>query len=275
MHLSTLALHATQSQTGQPKLPTTRRKRMTVAELEQSLAEIDSVVADLDAAIPRLTLTANYGERMSSGSKEAPTPVNIDAVSAKHALHVWLVKTCLMVGEPFTSRGGSPRTVQSLSSHLLTHLGILEANGWVPKLVTELKPLLRDCTQAAHTAAKRIFAGTCQTEHCGTELWTITGTDTTRCRTCGAEYHAISEWRTKAKAYAQDRENDILGYPQALAQRLATIHGETIGADYIRVLAARGALKRANPERGADGKKLRALYRLGDIKQLIQGSVTA
>lgn len=164
--------------------------------LEKLLAEVDSVVADLEAATPRLTLTANYGERTSSGSKTAPAPVNIDA-------------------------------------------------------------------------------GTCQTPNCQTELWTTQGSDDARCKTCGTEYTQIRTWRTQARTYAQDTEHNIVAYPQALAERLARIHGETIGADYIRVLAARGILKRANPERGSDGKKLRAMYKLGDVKELIKGSGAA
>ena len=247
--------------------------------LEMALAEVDSIVADLDLVIPRLTLTANYGERTSSGSKTAPAPVNIDAVSAKHALHSWLVKTCLMVGEPFTTRPhqarNSPRTVQSLSSHLLTHMPLIQANGWGGVLHGQLAPLMTDCTKAAHTAAKREFAGTCQTEHCGTELWTTQGADQTRCRTCGAEYASIQAWRKEARTYAQHAEHNILGYPNTLSQRLLAIHGETITPEHIRLLASKGLLVRANPETGIDGKKLRAMYRLGDVKNLIREKETA
>jgi hypothetical protein len=134
---------------------------------------------------------------------------------------------------------------------------------------------MRDATNAAQTAAKREFAGTCQTPHCQTDLWTTQGSDTTRCKTCGTEYTAIRTWRTQARDYAREREHEIVAYPQALSERLARIHGETVGADYIRVLAARGTLKRANPERGADGKKLRAMYRLGDVKNLLGQKETA
>ena len=247
--------------------------------LEKLLAEVDSLVADLDAAIPRLTLTANYGERTSSGSKTAPAPVNVDAVSAKYALHTWLVKTCALVGEPFTTRPhqerASPRTPQSLSSHLLTHMTLIVANGWAATFHTQLAPLMRDCNQAANTTAGREFAGTCQTEHCGTELWTTTGNDTTRCKTCGTEYTAIQNWRTQARDYARNQEHDILGYPSTLSQRLSAIHGETITPEHIRLLASKGLLVRANPETGSDGKKLRAMYKLGDVKALIREKETA
>lgn len=240
--------------------------------LEKLLAEVDSVVADLDAVTPRLTLTANYGERTSSGSKIAPAPVNIDAVSAKHALHVWLYKTAIRLQASLTTSTG--RSPQALASHLLVHMPTIVQLGWTTTLHTELAPLMRDATQAAHTAAKKEFAGTCQTDGCKTELWTTQGSDDARCKTCGTEYTQIRSWRTQARTYAQDTEHNIIAYPQALAERLARIHGETIGADYIRVLAARGILKRANPERGSDGKKLRAMYKLGDVKNLL-GNNTA
>lgn len=238
--------------------------------LEKLLAEVDSVVADLEAVTPRLTLTANYGERTSSGSKTAPAPVNIDAVSAKHALHTWLMKTAVKLGETLTGR--SP---QALASHLLVHMPTIEQLGWTTTLHTELAPLMRDCTNAAHTAAKREFAGTCQTPNCGTELWTTQGSDDTRCKTCGTEYTQIRSWRTQARTYAQDRENNIQGYPNTLSQRLAAIHGETITPEHIRLLASKGLLTRANPERDSDGKKLRAMYRLGDVKNLIRERETA
>jgi hypothetical protein len=149
-------------------------------QLEKLLAEVDSVVADLDHATPRLTLTANYGERTSSGSKTAPAPVNIDAVSAKHALHTWLMTSALQLGQPLTGR--SP---QALASHLLTHMALVVSNGWVDGWTKQLGPLMRDATNAAQTAAKKEFAGKCQTTHCETDLWTTQGSDTTRCKTCG------------------------------------------------------------------------------------------
>jgi hypothetical protein len=134
---------------------------------------------------------------------------------------------------------------------------------------------MRDANNAAQTAAKREFAGTCQTPHCGTDLWTQAGSDTTRCKTCGTEYTAIRTWRTQAREYARDREHEIIAYPNTLSQRLAHIHGETITPEHIRLLASKGLLVRANPERGADGKKLRAMYRLGDVKDLIREKETA
>jgi hypothetical protein len=243
---------------------------VTPTPLEIALAEVDVTMADLELVLPRLTLTASYGERMASGSRTAPVPVNVAALDAKHALLTWLTKAVLRLEAPMVRDGQRiKRTAKGLSSHLFCHLSVIEQNGWADQWARELRGLLNECGNVTHHAQRREFAGTCQTPDCGTELWVTIGGDDTRCRTCDATYTAVQEWRQGARDYAKKTEDDIVGYPATLAQRLATIHGETVGADYIRVLASRGLLTRANPERGADGKKLRAMYRLGDVKQLI------
>ena len=238
-------------------------------ELTTALETVAGVVADLEAATPRLTLTANYGERTSSGSKTAPAPVNIDAVSAKHELHTWLLKTALRIGEPFSRRDPA-----SLAAHLITHMPLIDSNGWASTLTQELQPLINQATRIT-TQTRPQFAGTCQTPNCKTELWTTPNNDNATCKTCGTQYTQIRSWRTQARTYAQNTENNIQGYPNTLAQRLAAIHGETITPEHIRLLASKGLLTRANPERGTDGKKLRAMYRLGDIKALIREKDTA
>jgi hypothetical protein len=130
--------------------------------------------------------------------------------------------------------------------------------------------LLNECGNVTHHAQKREFAGTCQTEGCGTELWVTIGGDDTKCRTCDATYTAVQEWRDGAKDYAKKTEDDIVGYPDALSKRLNAVHGEDITPEHIRLLASKGLLERANPVTGADGKKLRAMYTLGAVRKLIQ-----
>ena len=238
--------------------------------LEIALAEVDTVLADLELAIPRLTLTASYAERTSSGSKTAPVPVNVDAVDAKWALHTWLMNAALRLRKPLVGRDGHRlRSPQALASHLLCHHANIVEGCWDEQAGNELRKLLTNCENVTNQAQHREFAGTCQTPDCGTELWVKIGGDDTRCPTCTASYTAVQEWREGARDYARKTEDDIVGYPSTLSQRLATVHGEQVGADYIRVLASRGLLNRANPERGVDGKKLRAMYRLGDVKKLI------
>ena len=235
--------------------------------LEWLLGELDSVVGDLVRAVPRASLTASYGERVSSsGSLHAPLPVNEGALDAHIALDRYLMVTALelakVTGARLTGRDSS-----ALSSYVLSHIGTLRTQSWACDAEPTLRALVRDCERATRTATQAEFAGTCPTD--GTELFTHAGGNTATCRTCSVVYEDVQGWRTTAKAYARQTDDEVIGYPKALSERLAKVHGETVGADYIRVLAARGLLVRVNPERGEDGKVLRPMYKLGDIKALI------
>lgn len=235
--------------------------------LERILAELDSVVGDLVRAVPRASLTASYGERVSSsGSLHAPLPVNEAALDAHIALDKYLMVTALELAKT-TGQRLTGRDSSTLSSYILVHVGTLRTMSWAPNVEPTLGALVRDCEKATRTATQAEFAGTCPTD--GTELFTHAGGATATCRTCSTVYEDVQGWRDTAKAYARQTDDDIIGYPRALSERLAKVHGETVGADYIRVLAARGLLVRVNAERGDDGKILRPVYRLGDIKKLI------
>lgn len=230
-------------------------------QLEKLLAEVDAVVADLEAAIPRLTLTANYGERTSTGSKTAPAPVNIDAVSAKHALHTWLMKTALKLGEPITQR-----TPQALASHLLTHTPLITQLGWATTLHNELAPLIRDAKVAGQVDQRgqpKVFAGTCA--DCSTELYATKGETEARCKGCGQTYEVL-KWR----AHAATAKNYYIGTATDLSRKLsAPQYGYEITADQIRKWANRDKLTRANPLEDEHGKPIPPAYRLGDLLDII------
>ena len=235
--------------------------------LERVLAELDSVVGELVRAVPRASLTASYGERVSSsGSLHAPLPVNEAALDAHIALDKYLMQTALelakVTGARLTGRDSS-----GLASYILTHINTLRTLSWAADVEPKLRTLVRDCEKATRTATQAEFAGTCPED--GTELFTHAGGNTATCRTCTQVFEDVQGWRDTAKAYARATDDDIVGYPKALSERLAKVHGETVGPDYIRVLAARGLLVRVNPERNDEGRVLRPLYRLGDIKVLI------
>lgn len=225
--------------------------------LEVALAEIDSVMADLEAAIPRMTLTATYGERTRSGSKTAPAPVNIDAVSAKHALHAWLMKTALRVGEPF-----GRRDIPALASHLLTHMPTIAANGWAVTLHNELVPLLNDCTNVTRVIEQKTFAGTCA--QCSTDLYAQKDKKEVRCRTCGQTYEVLA-WR----AHAATAKEYHIGTPAELSRALTSpAYGIEVSVDQICKWAKRGKLERANEEYGPDGNPIKPTYKLKDVLDL-------
>jgi hypothetical protein len=165
------------------------------------------------------------------------------------------------------------RTSQGLAAYLLRNLETLRRQDWLGNVESELRKLLRAATNVAERTQNREFAGTCQTHGCGAELYVTKGADNTSCKTCGAEYAAIQEWRDTAKTYAKNQDNDIIGYPNALSQRLHRVHGENITPEHIRLLASKGLLTRANPERNELGKVLRPMYRLGDVKALVKPKV--
>lgn len=242
--------------------------------LAYALAEVDGVVEVLDAGVARTSLTAGYGERVSSsGPLHAPLPINEAVFDARRVLHLYLMRTALRLAEtcgPLTSRSS-----QGLASYLMRNLDGLRRQDWAGNVEAELRKLLTKANNTANRANNRQFAGTCQATGCGAELYVTKGADTTNCRTCGAEYVAIQEWRDTATTYARNLENDIVGYPNALSQRLHRVHGENITPEHIRLLASRGVLTRANPERNEHGKVLRPMYRLGDIKDLIKAKEQA
>jgi hypothetical protein len=241
--------------------------------LAYALAEVDGVVEVLDAGVARTSLTAGYGERVSSsGPLHAPLPINEAVFDARMDLDKWLMKTSLMVADA-GSKFLVKRDTKSLASFLITNLDVMCRLDFAHKLEGELRKLTRTATSIAERTQNREFAGTCQTHGCGAELYVTKGADNTTCKTCGAEYAAIQEWRDTAKTYAKNQDNDIIGYPNALSQRLHRVHGENITPEHIRLLASKGLLVRANPERNELGKVLRPMYRLGDVKALVKPKV--
>jgi len=236
---------------------------------EGRLGEVAGVVGLVEALVPRLTLTATYGDRVPAvRAQHAPAPVAIDALSSLLELRRFLLNLGLRVAtakDPLTGRES-----ESLAGYLAARMNHIKTLPNAHDLAKDLDKLVRQCEQAGRLLEHKQFAGTCQTQDCGTDLYTEQGSNHARCGTCGAEYEAVQEWRNGAKEYARAQDDNLIGYPDSLSQRLKRVHGIDIGADYIRVLASRGILVRANPERGEDGKKLRALYRLGDIKAIIQ-----
>ena len=239
-----------------------------VADLRQVLAEVDSVVDDLVRAVPRASLTAGYGERVSSsGSLHAPLPINENALDAHMALDKYLMFAALELAKVTQVRIAG-RDSKALSSYIYTHLGTLKTLHWAGSAKTTLQGLIRDCQKATHTATQAQFAGTCPED--GTELYAHAGDNTATCRTCTTVYTDIQEWRTSATEYAKAQDDSIVGYPDAISKRLARVHGEEITPEHVRLLASRGLLIRANPEHNEHGKVLRPMYRLGDVKALIK-----
>jgi hypothetical protein len=159
--------------------------------LEQLLCELDSIVEDLVSAIPRASLTANYGERVaSSGSLHAPLPINDTALDAKIALDKYLMRTCLelaKVAGPLSRRDSS-----GLASYLLTHMGSLRTQEWAGDVEGELGKLLKKCQQANQPIGERINVGACGSVFnevtCDNPLNPLKNQESIRCRVCGTTW---------------------------------------------------------------------------------------
>lgn len=237
----------------------------TCAEVfEYRLAEVDAVLTELAHAVPRLTLTATYGDRTPGvRAQHAPAPVNVDAVSAMDALHRWLMGTALRLAE-VTRTPLTGRTPERLASYLISGLPRLRSLSWVVDLHPALDALLKDCERVTFEAVPRVFAGTCA--ECETDLYAAKGDHEARCRTCGATYEVL-KWR----AHAQTAKDYYIGSPADLSRKLsAPEYGIEVTADQIRKWGTRGKLQRTNPEADDNGLYLAPVYRLGDVLDLIQ-----
>lgn len=225
--------------------------------LEQRLAETDSVLADIELAVPRLTLTATYGERMG-GSKalHAPAPVNVDALDAKVSLHRFLADTALRLAmatdTPFTNR--SP---QGLASYLLSNINALRSMDWVGSVLPGLETVMRGCEQAAMVAGERINVGECGYIQddivCDNPLTPYRNQRDITCKVCG------TVWNVK------ERQRDAIGgawlaidFPPVIIRALAD-YGITIKPKDFENWVAAGHLKSAAEHNG------RKQYRVNEV----------
>jgi hypothetical protein len=230
--------------------------------LEQVLAELDSVVGELVRAVPRASLTASYGERVSSSASQfAPLPVNEGALDAHIALDRYLMVTALELAK--ITRAQLPgRDTSSLSSYILTHIGTLRTQTWAADVEPTLRALVNTCENVTRIAEKKVFGGTCSED--GTDLYAVKGSDIARCKTCGTTYEVIA-WR----AHARTAKEYHIGTPAELSRALSSpAYGIEVSSDLIWRWAKRGKLERANEEANEHGEPLKPTYRLSDVLDL-------
>jgi len=231
--------------------------------LAYALAEVDGVVEVLDAGVARTSLTAGYGERVSSsGPLHAPLPINEAVFDARRALHVYLMRTGLRLAEtcgPLTSRSS-----QGIAAYLISNLDALRRQDWAHTVEPELRTHLRHGQDHAHRTEGRVFAGQCA--ECQSDLYAAKGDQEARCKTCGTTYEVL-KWR----AHAATAKDYYIGSATDLSRKLsAPQYGHTVTADQIRKWALREKITRANPEADEQGKAIAPAYRLGDVLDLVQ-----
>lgn len=224
--------------------------------LSYKLAEVDSVVGDLVRAVPRASLTASYGERVSaSGSLHAPLPINDSALDAHMALDKYLMVTCIELAKvcgPLTSR-----TSSGLATYLLTNIGSLRRQDWAGTVHATLAGLLRKAEQAHQPAGERINVGDCGYVYegvtCTNPLTPFKNQDHINCRVCG------TTWDVK------ERQRDAIGsawaaidYPPVVIRALAE-YGIRIKPNDFKNWVKLGHLQPAGEEQG------RKQYRVSEV----------
>lgn len=233
-----------------------------VSDITKLLAETDGVVDELVRAVPRASLTASYGERVSaSGSLHAPLPINDGALDAHMALDKWLMVRALELAKvarvPLTGRDS-----KGLSSYLMAHMGTLRRQEWAGAVRGELGALLTACENVTRKAEQKVFGGTCAED--GTSLYASKGSDSARCKTCGTTYEVIA-WR----AHARTAKEYHIGTPAELSRALSSpAYGIEVSSDLIWRWARRGKIERANEEADENGVALKPTYRLKDVLDL-------
>lgn len=230
--------------------------------LEYRLAEVDSVVEALVMAIPRASLTASYGERVSaSGSLHAPLPINEAALDAHIGLDKYLMLTALELTK-LTRVHLTRRDSSGLASYIYSHLGTLRTMTWAGDVEPTLRGLLTTCENVTRTVEQKVFGGTCAED--GTSLYATKGDDTARCKTCGTTYEVIT-WR----AHARTAKEYHIGTPAELSRALSNPkYGIAVTVNQICMWAKRNKLERANDEANEAGEPLKPTYRLRDVLDL-------
>lgn len=236
--------------------------------LALALGEVAGVVLVLESGLSRASLTASYGERVSSsGSLHAPLPINETLHDAKQGLHQALMRAALMLAErtdPITDR-----TPTGLAAYLTRNLDIVRRQDWSPNLEPELRKHLRHGHEHRTRKDDRVFAGQCPEDQ--TSLFAAKGDTETVCPACGAGYEVL-KWRD----FAQSSLRYYLGTPADISRKLsAPQFNHTVTADQIRKWATKrgkqpAKLQRANPELNEAGEMIPATYRLGDVLTLVK-----
>lgn len=233
-----------------------------VTKLGYLIVRVDAVVAEVRAVIPRLTLTATYGDRAPGvRAQHAPAPVSVDAVSSLDALQRWMLNTCLRLAE-ITRKPLTGKTHELLGSYLIANMPRLVTLSWAPDLFAQLETLVKDCERITAVHDPKVFAGRCA--NCDSDLYAVKGQPEARCGTCSETYEVLT-WRNFAKSLFGQH----VGTPTDLSRKLSTPeYGIEVTADRIRKWARRDKLERANPSQDEAGEQIPPAYRLNDVLDL-------
>lgn len=219
-------------------------------------------MGELVRAIPRASLTASYGERVSaSGSLHAPLPINDGALDAHMGLDRFLMGRALELAK-VTGAALINRDSVGLAEYLQTRMNTLRRQDWAGTVARELRALLTACENITRIQEQKTFGGTCPED--GNDLYAVKGSDTTHCRECGTDYE-LATWQANARTAKEYH----IGTPAELSRALSSPrYGIEVSSDLIWRWARRGKLERANDETNEHGEPNKPTYRLKDVLDL-------
>lgn len=225
---------------------------------EVRLGEVAGVVEQVQQVIPRLTLTATYGERMGgSKAQHAPAPVSMDAVSSLDELQRFLLNTALRVA---TLKNPLPgRSSGIVADYLATNMHRIRTLTNAHELHKHLDKLLTECERAADAGNNqpRIILGPCETIGCEQTLTAHENDYEARCPVCTLTI-PIHEYRTNRTRQALGHDNTPIRAAQAV--RLLRSKGVNVTTKDIENWVAWGHLTEI-----ARDDKGRRLYNLQHI----------
>ncbi|MEV4158996.1 hypothetical protein [Nonomuraea dietziae] len=141
--------------------------------------------------------------------------------------------------------------------------------------VDELLEAVRQAEPVVDRPAERNFLGICSARlenggECDSELYAPPGSSTASCRQCQTQ-HSVWERRQVLLTEAEE----VLGTAVEIS-RAVTQLGQEVTPERVRQWAHRGRLAVADylDERYGEGLRTRPLYRLGDVLDLLGGTVT-
>lgn len=250
--------------------------------LEVVLGDMTALDADLEAA--------RYGQQTFSrgGRGDDYVPRWSDRARAaqhdlRNALTTWVRAVhgerpdeagprCVTCWHPSCLRVTASRmpadTATGCSLWLLSHGPAVRRHEAGGELVDELLDSYARGMRAIDRPAERWYAGPCDGldgQHCGADLYARVGARIVACRSCEAEYDVAER-----REWLLDIAEDELLTAAEMSRALPVLAGREVTSSMIRGYAARGRLLRRSvaPE-GADVTDGRALYRVGDVIDLL------
>ena len=218
------------------------------------LGEIPSLVDELMTTLARQTST---GARSGPRSSETPLPYSTAASDAMRLLHSTLW--------PWVREGLETHPQVPVSDNVIgLAAALMYLGGWLAahpngyEAIDEIAYAVDQGRAAIDRAPDLVYAGTCDTDDCGAELYTVAGRSGVLCPVCGA-LRNVNAWRLAQLEKAADRHLTLAEMTRAISESSE----ETISRKRLEGWVRRGRLIRA----GHIGAV--PTYRVGDVLDII------